>query len=436
MTAGDGSASVVIPESVPGEPDSGLPSVSVVIPARECAAHIGGCLEAVAAQTYPGRLDVTVALAPSADGTRQAVSETAAELGPQPSVRVVDNPAVTTPAGLNTAAAASTGDVLVRVDAQSRIPPGYIERAVRTMRRTGAANVGGVQRPVAPTGSDRRPGAPVGGGSRRPPSGAEATGTAAAIAAALASPFGGGPAAYRLGRREGPADTVYLGVFDRRAFDDVGGFDESMERNQDYELNWRLRRAGYSVWLDPALVVDYTPRGTYSDLAVQHFRYGAWKRTMLIRHPRALRPRQVAPPALLTALVASAVELARGRLRGALVPLLYAAACACAAARLRVALPSWSDRSKAGFACAVIHLSWACGFFAGRPRSRARRIGSGYERDCGSSRGFKDDAASERVHAGAVNSAGRPSRRTRPRRASPRRVANLCRAMPPGRTTA
>ena len=321
-----------------GHGGDGLPHVSVVVPARDCADMLTDCLRAVGTQTYRGRMDVTVAVASSRDGTRQVLADTSLEIP----LQIVDNPAGTTPAGLNLAVAASKGPIVARVDAQSRLPPDYIERAVRTLASTGAANVGGVQHPVG------------------------AGGLPGAIAAAMSSLFGGGPAAFRRGRRSGPADTVYLGVFDRGALESVGGFDETLERNQDYELNWRLRRQGHTVWLDSSLVVDYVPRADYGGLAGQYFSYGAWKRKMLLRHRRSLRPRQLLAPALVTALAASAAELARGRSRGAVVPVIYAAACAVAAARLGRALPEWRDRARAAAAFAVMHICWGTGFLAGR----------------------------------------------------------------------
>ena len=323
------------------DPDRGpLPAVSVVVPARDCAPLLPGCLAAIESQTYPGPLDVTVALAPSHDGTEQVLAGASLKVP----LKLVENPAGTTPAGLNIAVAASNGPIVARVDSQSRVPPDYIERAVSTMARTGAANVGGVQRPV---GTGGLPGA---------------------IAAAMASGFGSGPAAFRRGRREGPADTVYLGVFDRDVLTAVGGFDETLERNQDYELNWRLREQGHTVWLDSHLVVDYLPRADYAGLASQYFAYGAWKRSVLLRHPRSLRLRQLVAPALVAGLAASVVELARGRLRGAAVPALYAAACAVAAARLQRELPNPGDRARAAGAFAVMHSAWGAGFLVGRAR--------------------------------------------------------------------
>ena len=324
-------------------PGSELPHISVVVPARDCAAVLPECLASVESQTYEGPIDVTVAVAPSRDGTEQVLAGTRMGLP----LRLVDNPAGTTAAGLNLAVAASDGPVVARVDAQARIPPDYLTRAVAALARTGAANVGGVQRPVGPRGLP------------------------AAIAAAMASPFGSGPADFRRGRHAGPADTVYLGVFDRDALESVGGFDEALERNQDYELNWRLRQQGHAVWLDPSLVVDYVPRSDYSGLARQYFSYGAWKRTMLMRNPRSLRLRQLAPPALIAGLAVSAAELVRGHWRGAAVPALYAAACALAASRLGRALSAPRDQIRAAIAFAVMHLAWGAGFFAGRTRRAA-----------------------------------------------------------------
>ena len=330
--------------SGPPAADDWLPRVSVVVPARDCADVLAGCLDAIAGQTYRGPMDVTVAVAPSTDGTERLLAGTSMELR----LRVVENRAGTTPAGLNAAVAASGGEIVARVDAQSRLPPHYVERAVATMARTGAANVGGVQRPVA------------------------SGGLASAIAAAMASPFGGGPAAFRRGGHEGPVDTVYLGVFDRAALASVGGFDETLERNQDYELNWRLRERGHIVWLDPSLEVDYVPRSNLGALARQYFSYGAWKRAVLLRHPRSLRLRQLAAPALIIGLAASVFELSSRRWHGAALPILYATACAIAASRLRRALPDRNDQLRAAAAFVVMHLGWGAGFLVGRTRSGRR----------------------------------------------------------------
>jgi cellulose synthase/poly-beta-1,6-N-acetylglucosamine synthase-like glycosyltransferase len=309
----------------------------VVIPALQAAATLGSCLQAVLAQDIDTEFDITVAVGPSNDDTR-SIADAAAKT--HPNVRVVDNPSGATPAALNLAIAASAGPIIARVDAQSVLPAGYLRRAAATLERTGAANVGGIQRPV-------------GGHGRQ-----------AIIAAAMASAFGPGPARFRRDGEEGPVDTVYLGVFRRSALEAVGGFDESMRRNQDYDLNWRLRAAGHQVWFDPELVVDYRPRPTLGRLWDQHWQYGAWKRYSLIRAPKSLRIRQLVAPALVVGLAFSLGALIAGSLLGLVIPVIYLLAAILASTRCEVT--GFSNRLILLAAFATIHLGWGSGFLVGR----------------------------------------------------------------------
>ena len=201
-----------------------------------------------------------------------------------------------------------------------------------------------------------------------------------AVALATSTPLGAGGARYRIGGAEGPVDTVFPGVFRREALAAAGGFDESLLRNEDYELNWRLRARGGTVWFDPALVVDYRPRGSLRALARQYFDYGRWKRVVLGRHPRSLKLRQAAPPLLLAALAASGALAVAGGLADRAAPgsgtLLMGAAAVCPAGYgllLIGASAAIGLRRRCAAAlllpvvAATIHLAWAAGFFAAAP---------------------------------------------------------------------
>ncbi len=145
--------------------------------------------------------------------------------------------------------------------------------------------------------------------------------------------LGAADARYRIGGYEGPADTVFLGVFRREALEAAGGFDETLRRNEDYALNWRLREQGRTVWLDPRLKVAYQPRGSLGALARQYFANGWWKRIMLGRHPRSLRWRQCAAPVLALGLAGSAGLAAAGLVgAGAVLPAAYLLALVAGAA--------------------------------------------------------------------------------------------------------
>lgn len=314
------------------------PTVSVVVPARNSVETLPDAVASALAQAHAGALDVVIAVGPSDDGTEDVAAGLADE---HPEVTVVDNPAGVTPAALNAAIAASTGQVVVRLDAHAVLPAGYVATAVETLRTTGAANVGGRQVPTAKDGFAR------------------------AVAAAMRSPVGAGGATYRIGGEPGPVDTVYLGVFRREALEAVGGFDESLRRNQDYELNHRLREAGGTVWFDPRLAVTYRPRRTVGALWRQYWQYGAWKRRVLRRHPGSVRARQLAAPVLVTGLAATTVT---GAVAGVWWPLgvlagAYAVGVVGGAA---VAAEPRRDTPAVAVALATMHLAWGTGFLTGR----------------------------------------------------------------------
>ena len=176
--------------------------------------------------------------------------------------------------------------------------PGYIARAVELLDETGAANVGGVMEARGVTAFEQ------------------------AVAHTYTSRLGLGGGAFHLGDvPAGPADTVFLGVFRKAELAAVGGFDESMWRAQDWELNYRLRRAGRLVWFSPELRVTYRPRSRVRDLAKQMFETGRWRREVMRRHPDTASVRYLAPPLAVTAIgVGTALGLARPRGRGAVAP--------------------------------------------------------------------------------------------------------------------
>lgn len=320
--------------------DPALPLVSVVMPVLDAEATLADAVAAALDQDYPGRVEVVIAHGPSRDGTDAVLARLAAD----PRVRVVPNPSGGTAAGLNAAVAASRGEVAARCDAQSRFPRHYLRRAVEILAETGADNVGGTQAAEGTTFWSR------------------------AVAIAQTTFLGVGDARYRTGGKAGAVDTVYLGVFRRTALDRVGGFDESQVRNQDYELNWRLRKSGGTVYFHPDLAVAYTPRSGLRPLWRQYFEYGTWKRVMLRKHPRSLRWRQLAAPGLVLGLLGSASML--------FTPWPWAAAIV-PGAYLTALLGTTSvegirRRDPAALALPVVlptmHFAWGLGFLV--PRSR------------------------------------------------------------------
>jgi glycosyltransferase involved in cell wall biosynthesis len=312
------------------------PDISVVMPLRNGARDLRHSVGAVLSQDYPGRLELIIAVGPSDDDS-EALARQLAEADDR--MTVVDNPPGTTPSALNAAIAASGGAVVARVDSHAVLPPGYLRRAVHTLQTTAADNVGGVQHACGQTPFEQ------------------------AVAAAMTSRFGVGNAAFHYGGRPGPTDTVYLGVFRRAALERVGGFDERLRRNQDYELNWRIRDSGGVVWFDPRLVVDYRPRSSLPALARQYREYGRYKRAVVRQHPRSLRARQLAAPAALIANASSLILATTGRRRFLVVPGGYLLATAVASA---LAGNNRQEVARLPLVFATMHHAWGWGFLVGR----------------------------------------------------------------------
>ena len=139
----------------------------------------------------------------------------------------------------------------------------------------------------------------------------------------MTSRFGVGNSKFHYGGKEGPTDTVYLGVYEKEAFRELGGFNETLIRNQDYELNIRIRESGRLVWFNPDLVVRYKPRSSLRALFRQYFQYGQWKRTVLKLHPSSIKIRQMIPPALIIGIILGITLAASFSLWGLLVPGCY-----------------------------------------------------------------------------------------------------------------
>jgi succinoglycan biosynthesis protein ExoA len=327
---------------------SSAPNVTVIMPVINEELHLADSVRRILDQQYEGVIDVVIAVGPSKDRTREVADEIQRTNN---RVTVVDNPTGRTPAGLNAAIAASTGEVIVRVDGHAMIPTDYVAVAVETLGRTGADNVGGIMAAEGVTDFGN------------------------AVARAMTSKFGVGGASFHVGGEEGPALTVYLGTFRRSALERVGGYDETMVRAQDWEMNLRIRETGGLIWFTPAMLVTYRPRATVGALARQYHDYGRWRREVVRRHPDTLSLRYLAAPvavaAIAVGLLMVILVLSIGQqwlvLLGLIPPVGYVLANLVASAVSAASSPrlTFSSAVWLPIVYGTMHLSWGAGFLRG-----------------------------------------------------------------------
>lgn len=255
--------------------------VSIIVPCYNEEKTIGLLLAAIFAQTYAHEnIEVVIADGMSSDGTRVKIAEfKAAHQDLQ--IEVVNNIKRTIPSGLNVAIAAAHGEIIVRLDAHSAPHPDYVELCVADLKAGLGDNVGGVWE-IEPGGSDWM---------------------AQSIAVAAAHPLGVGDAKYRYTDTAGEVDTVPFGAFRQQLIEKIGGFDETLLANEDYEFNVRVRNTGGKVWLNPKIRSVYFARPDLVELARQYGRYGYWKVRMLRPYPKTIRYRQALPPLFVLSLL-------------------------------------------------------------------------------------------------------------------------------------
>lgn len=320
-------------------------TVSVIIPMLDEAETIERCIRTFDDQDHPAdALDVIVIDGGSTDGSRDIVEAMTVD---RPWLRVVDNSARVASAGFNRGIDVAKGDVVCIVSSHGSVGPDFVSRSVRALEETGAAGVGGK---LLHEGRD-----PVG----------------RAIGLAMTSPFGmASPFRYATTRRE--VDTIGHPVYRRAVLDEVGHFDESLDRNSDYELNQRIRNAGHRLVFDPDIVTTYHPRATLSGLARQFWDYGRWKAQIVRRDPTNLRWRHAVPPALVVAVAVAplASTTRHGRRAAGISALAYGAVLAAAC---RGSRPARHEADLVTFLAAfpVMHLTWGAAFLRGLTGARS-----------------------------------------------------------------
>lgn len=322
--------------------------VSFVMPVLNERGYLEHAVRSALAQDLDVPVELILALGPSTDGTTEIANELAAR---DDRIRLVDNPAAHIPVGLNAAIRAGRYSTVIRVDAHSELSPGYAARAMETLARTGAANVGGVMHAEGRAPFQK------------------------AVARLYNSPVGLGGGAYHGGAHEGEAESAYLGVMRREVLDEVGLFDETIRRGEDWELNLRIRQAGHRVWFDPTLSVTYWPRESWLRLARQFRATGAWRGELVRRFGRRNGIRFFAPPALvlltLVAVVVGVLQLT-GVLSGlasTISSIVYAPLAAYAALVVAVAASPGGggvrQRLWTLLVLPTMHLAWGTGFLGG-----------------------------------------------------------------------
>jgi cellulose synthase/poly-beta-1,6-N-acetylglucosamine synthase-like glycosyltransferase len=258
--------------------------LSIIVACRNEHAHIRTLLDCVLGQQLAGvRWETIIADGMSDDGTREILESFSQQ---HPEIRVISNQGRIVSTGLNAALQIAGGNVIIRMDAHTRYSPDYCCSCLQTLEVTQADNVGG------PALTE-----------------VQSTPMARAIAAGHQSPFSTGGAHFHDPVHEGFVDTVPYGCWRKETLLRLGGFDESLVRNQDDELNLRLVRGGGRVYQSPRIHSWYSPRTSITQLFRQYLQYGYWKVAVIRKHGKPASWRHLVPAAFVGANLLSLIVI-------------------------------------------------------------------------------------------------------------------------------
>lgn len=225
--------------------------ISVVMPVYNEEKYIKNCIESLLLQDYPKNLMEWIFVdGMSSDNTVELIKKYK-EKYPE-MIKIMTNPNKTVPYAMNIGIKEAKGKFIVRLDAHADYSKDYISKCVYYLETTDADNVGG----VAETKSKGFVGN--------------------TIAKMLSSRFGVGNSDFRTNGESGYVDTVPFGAFRKEVFEKWGGYDERLTRNQDNEMNYRIRKNGGKVYLSSDIKLSYYCRDSIKGISNMALKNGMW----------------------------------------------------------------------------------------------------------------------------------------------------------------
>jgi len=318
--------------------DAGDDLVTVLIPAKDEEASIADCLSSVLAQDH-ANLQVVVIDGASSDGTASIVAEFRRR---DKRVELLHNAAGAIPVSLNLGVAVARGAWLVRIDAHATVPRDYVRIALHHLLTARWGGVGGRKDGVGKSPAGR------------------------AIAAAMGSQFGVGNSTYHYGDEVQTVEHIPFGAYPVALIRALGGWDEQLRVNQDFEFDYRVREAGHELLFDPRLRIDWQSRQTILQLYRQYRRYGKGKTIVAAKHPASVRLRHLAAPALVASWAVALVLAPRRPAAAAAVVAPYAAGLAVASVHTARRLSERRARMYVPLAFVAMHAGWGLGWWEGQ----------------------------------------------------------------------
>ena len=227
--------------------------VSIIITARNEEKYLPMLFEDILNQTFPlQNIEVVLMDSNSTDNTR-LVMEEFKKNNEILSVQIVTNERQIQAAGFNEGVKHATGDVVLKIDAHSRIPADFVQKNVDEI--LAGAYVCGGNRPTVVDSADD---------------------FSKTLHIVEESALGSSIANYRKSDVKRKVNSIFHGMYRKEVFDKVGLADERLLRTEDNEFHYRVRKAGYDIIFNPEIESYQYIRPTFTKMIQQKFANGYW----------------------------------------------------------------------------------------------------------------------------------------------------------------
>ena len=252
--------------------------ISIIIPIRNESKSIERTLKSILNQKKIDEVvEIIIVDGISDDGTRNIIKD---YITRNDNIQLIDNPDKIVPIGFNRGLSISKGDIIVRIDGHSEISIDYLYSCISIFNNIDADCVGGATK--------HRSNGIIG----------------ETISIAQSSRFGVGGVLFRKGIKNGQyVDTLAFGAYKKEVFENIGGFDEELIRNQDDEFNFRLIQNGGKIWIDPLIESAYYTRNSFLGLFKQYFQYGFYKIRVIQKRKSFSSWRHIVPASFVFTLI-------------------------------------------------------------------------------------------------------------------------------------
>ncbi len=318
----------------------------IIIPCLNEAKHIEPLIEKLDPALDDLNARIVVADGGSTDGTREIVARISET---DHRVILLDNPRRLQSAAINLAVSTFGRDYeyFIRIDAHGDYPDDYCQRLVEEAEETEADSVVVAMETVG-FGMFQK-----------------------ATAFAQNSKLGNGGSKHREGAEGHWTDHGHHALMRVNAFETVGGYDETFSHNEDAELDYRLKKAGFGIWMTDKTRMIYYPRSSVKTLFRQYLGYGRGRAKNILKHGNMPKLRQMLPLAVVPVFIGAFLAVLNWI---AVIPFsLWAIAC--------VGYGFWMAVGQrnpygplAALSAMVMHFAWSAGFWMELLSFRNRKV--------------------------------------------------------------